>query len=153
MTDAETPLHVERLFLPSAQDRDAVIALESASFSNPWTPQTFDRMLESPAARLFVARDGPRIVGFCACYTFDDELEVNTIAVEAARRRQGIARRLLEEILEQTGARRATLEVRSSNVAALALYETLGFQITGSRPNYYENPKEDGLILWLNPSG
>lgn len=149
MTDPA--LTVLRLVRPSAEDRAAILAIEAASFSNPWTPETFDRMLESPAARIYVARDGGVIVAFCACYLFDDELEINTLAVDAARRRQGVARLLLGEILRQTGAARATLEVRRSNAAAVNLYLSLGFQVTDSRAKYYENPEEDGLILWLNP--
>lgn len=142
---------IERLQQPSPEDRAAILALESASFSNPWTPDTFDKMLETSVSRLYVAREGTRIVAFCACWVFEDELNINTIAVDAARRRQGIARALLHSVLEQTGARRATLEVRRSNTAALALYGALGFAVTSVRPKYYENPEEDGLILWLNP--
>ena len=54
-------------------------------------------------------------------------------------------------ILEETGALQATLEVRRSNLAALNLYEKLGFRATAIREGYYQNPEEDGLILWLNP--
>ena len=147
----EARLTIERLTGPSADDRAAILALESASFSNPWTPETFDTMLETPVSRLYVARDHACIVAFCACRIFDDELHINTIAVDETRRRQGIARTLLHDVLERTGARRATLEVRRSNVAALRLYEALGFTVTAVRPRYYEKPEEDGLILWLNP--
>ena len=148
---AATRLTIERLTEPSADDRAAILALESASFSNPWTPETFDAMLDTPVSHVYVARDHDRIVAFCACRLFDDELHINTLAVDETRRRQGIARTLLRDLLERTGARRATLEVRRSNVAALRLYEALGFAITAVRPRYYENPDEDGLILWLNP--
>jgi ribosomal-protein-alanine N-acetyltransferase len=47
------------------------------------------------------------------------------------------------------GARRATLEVRRSNAAAIALYERLGFRVCAVRPRYYSRPDEDALILWL----
>jgi ribosomal-protein-alanine N-acetyltransferase len=151
MNAPEARLAIERLTEPSADDRAAILALESASFSNPWPPETFEKMLETHVSQVYVARDQARIVGFCACWVFGDELHINTVAVEEARRRQGIARRLLGEVLQQTGARRATLEVRRSNVAALGLYEALGFTVTAVRPRYYEKPEEDGLILWLNP--
>ena len=144
------PVVIERLHQPSAVERAAILSLESTSFSNPWTPDTFDRMLESPAAQLYVARDGRQIVAFCACYVFDDEVDINTVAVDPGRRRQGIARSLLQDVLGQTGARRATLVVRRSNTAALGLYEGLGFTVTAVRLRYYDNPEEDGLILWLN---
>ena len=151
MNDPEA-LTIERLRAPSAGDREAIIALEAGSFSNPWTAETFDQMLAVPVVELFVARaaDGG-IVAFCSSWLIEDELHINTIAVAAERRRQGIASRLLREIFRVTGARRATLEVRKSNVAALRLYERFGFEITAVRPGYYEKPEEDGLILWLNP--
>jgi ribosomal-protein-alanine N-acetyltransferase len=51
-------------------------------------------------------------------------------------------------VAAQEGARRATLEVRESNTAALQLYERLGFHVAARRPGYYTNPSEDALILW-----
>ena len=133
-------------------DRDAVIALEAASFTNPWTAATFDAMLDSPVSRVYVARGADGVVlAFCGCWVIDGELHINTIAVGQAYRRQGIASMLLGEVLVRTGARRATLEVRRSNAAALRLYQKLGFEVTAVRPKYYGNPDEDGLILWLNP--
>jgi ribosomal-protein-alanine N-acetyltransferase len=151
VTGAQPPLTIERLDRPSAEDRAEILRLEADAFTNPWTPETFDWMLASPAARIYVAREGPQILAFCACYVFDDEIVINTVAVETARRRQGIARALLQAVLRETGARRATLEVRRSNSAALCLYEGLGFRVTASRTKYYEKPEEDALILWLNP--
>jgi ribosomal-protein-alanine N-acetyltransferase len=147
------PLALERLDPPvSPADRDAILRLEAESFSNPWTPQTFEVMLSSPASRVYVARvEGAGIVAFCGCWLFGDELHINTVAVQRDWRRQGIARALLTHVLADTRAVRATLEVRRSNAAALALYEKLGFQVTAVRPKYYENPNEDGLILWRNP--
>lgn len=146
-------LTIERLVRPvSSADRDTIIELEAASFSNPWTPQTFEVMVSSPASRLDVARlAGVGIVAFCGCWVFEDEVHINTLAVHAGFRRQGIASALLTHVLADTGANRATLEVRRSNAAAIALYEKHGFHVKAVRPKYYENPNEDGLILWRNP--
>jgi [ribosomal protein S18]-alanine N-acetyltransferase len=148
------PLLVERLRQPvSATDRDAVIALESGSFANPWTAETFDMMLATPVSQVYVARTAPAsdIIAFCACWVIEGDVHINTVAVHEAVRRQGVGAALLEAMLRGTSARRATLEVRRSNVAALALYRKLGFEVTAVRPKYYGNPEEDGLILWLNP--
>jgi ribosomal-protein-alanine N-acetyltransferase len=145
-------LQVERLHAPvTAEDRAAVIAIEAASFANPWTEATLDGFLQTPVSHLYVARLGASIVAFCACWAINDELHINTVAVDAVCRRQGIAYALLREVLERSGARRATLEVRRSNAAAVALYAKLGFEVTAVRTKYYQNPEEDGLILWRNP--
>jgi [ribosomal protein S18]-alanine N-acetyltransferase len=145
-------LDIQRLHQPSAEDRAAILALETASFSNPWTADSLDAMMQSPVAQLWVVRDEGQIVAFCACYVFGtQQLDINTVAVDVSRRRQGIARALLQRVLDATGARSATLDVRISNLAAIRLYEGLGFTITHTRPQYYENPKEDALILWRNP--
>ena len=66
-------VRIERLDPPSAEDRAAILALEAASFSNPWSAETFAVMMESPATQVWVARDGGEIVAFCACYVFGTE--------------------------------------------------------------------------------
>ncbi len=141
-----------RLDTVSPSERDEVLALEAATFTNPWTADSFDAMRSSPASRVYAARQGSGpIVAFCACWLVVDELHIHTITVRADHRRRGLARGLLRYILADTQAVRATLEVRRSNVAALALYTGLGFQVSAVRERYYENPPDDGLILWLNP--
>jgi ribosomal-protein-alanine N-acetyltransferase len=90
-------------------------------------------------------------VAFCVCWVIFDELHINTLAVSPAHRRQGLATFLLRALMAeaaQDGARRATLEVRASNAAALDLYARLGFAVSAARPGYYTNPPEDALILW-----
>ena len=141
-----------RLEEVSSADRDAILELEADSFSNPWSAESFDAMRSSPASRIFVARQGSGpILAFCACWHILDELHIHTITVDASHRRRGIALGLLRHILQETRAVRATLEVRRSNVAAIKLYERLGFKVSAVRERYYEHPQEDGLILWLNP--
>jgi ribosomal-protein-alanine N-acetyltransferase len=142
---------IERL--TGDEDLDAVVALEAESFTNPWTKEMLDRELRhSDVARVYVLRrEGQRVAAFCHCWLIFDELHINTIAVDPARRRQGLATRLMHHIFADAaaaGALRATLEVRRSNVAALALYERLGFAVAGVRPRYYTHPEEDALILW-----
>jgi [ribosomal protein S18]-alanine N-acetyltransferase len=145
-------LTVQRLTQPDIEDFDAIVALEGESFSNPWTAAALADMLTSPVTQLYVARQQDRrIIGFCACWLIEDELHINTVAVQPTMRRQGVATRLLTEILAATGAQTATLEVRRSNVAALKLYESLGFATTAVRPRYYNSPEEDALVLWRHP--
>lgn len=153
MSGAIPGLRIERLTVPlRGTDRDAILALQHEAFTNRWSPETVDGLLTSPAGRVYVARraDGDT-AAFAACYVIADEVHINTIAVAPGSRRQGVASALITAILSEAGSSRATLEVRRSNSAALALYAALGFQVTAVRPGYYENPDEDGLILWLNP--
>jgi ribosomal-protein-alanine N-acetyltransferase len=144
---------IERLEPPvRITDRAAVLALEAGAFANPWTAETFEKMLSSPVSHVYVARlDDRTVAAFCACWVIGDEMHINTIAVDARHRRRGIAERLVREALRHASASTATLEVRRSNEAALGLYRKLGFEVRAVRNEYYQNPVEDGLILWWNP--
>jgi ribosomal-protein-alanine N-acetyltransferase len=134
-------------------DLEDVAALEASSFSHPWTRDMLARELRNATvSRVYVMRDTAGILlGFCACWFLADELHINTLAVRRDQRRRGHATRLLRFVFRQAageGLRRATLEVRRSNEAALRLYERLGFAVRGVRPKYYVEPEEDALILW-----
>ena len=140
---------IERVF--SGRDLDAVAALEAASFTNPWTREMLERELATSAvARVYVLRTAGRVAAFCSCWIVCDELHINTLAVGPEFRRQGLASLLMRQLLHLAhteGATRALLEVRRSNVPAIRLYESLGFQVTDVRRAYYTHPEEDALIL------
>jgi ribosomal-protein-alanine N-acetyltransferase len=139
--------------ITGGQDLDTVCAIEAQSFTNPWTRDMLERELRhSDVARIYVLRlpDGV-IAAFCTCWIIFDELHVNTIAVAPRYRRKGLGIRLMRHVLHSAaaaGARRATLEVRRSNEAALRLYGQLDFHVTAVRSRYYTKPEEDALILW-----
>lgn len=81
-----------------------------------------------------------------------DEAHVTTLAVDESVRRLGIGRTLIVDLLVEAQARGmlcATLEVRASNTAAVALYESLGFATTARRKRYYPDNREDALVMWL----
>lgn len=147
-------MRVERLTDPgAAADIDAVVALENESFTNPWPRETLVwELANSDVTRVYVLRDdADRAIAFCIVWLIFDELHINTLAVSPAHRRRGLATLLLTEIMAEAareGARRATLEVRASNTAALELYARFGFTVSARRPGYYANPQEDALILW-----
>lgn len=139
---------------------DAIVAVEEASFANPWTREMYLAELQHPEVSFIYAaraRQG-HIVGFCAFWLVHDELHINNLAVEPAHRREGVASALLTTVLREgarAGASRATLEVRRSNTIARQLYERFGFVVAGVRPGYYTHPDEDAIVLWRGggPSG
>ena len=144
--------------LGSPGDLDAVLEIETASFTSPWTREMYLAELQNVGISFcYVARDeGGIVLGFCSFWRVVDELHINNLAVAEPYRRRGIATALLDYVLKEgvrMGARRATLEVRRSNDAARHLYERLGFSAAGVRPAYYTNPVEDALILWREQSG
>lgn len=143
--------HIDALTSP--QQIDDVLAIEEASFTNPWTREMYLSELGNPDVSFcFLARDSDgRAVGFCSFWKVLDELHINNLAVLPEVRREGVASLLLSHVLREgarLGAVRATLEVRRSNEPARQLYERFGFSIAGVRHGYYSNPIEDALILW-----
>lgn len=134
-------------------DIDAIVELEAESFTNPWTRETLVwELRNSDVTRVYVLRDdGGKLLAFCVCWVIFEELHINTLAVAPAARRTGLATFLLRAVMAEAaraGALKATLEVRASNSAALALYSRLGFHVAAQRPRYYSHPEEDALILW-----
>jgi ribosomal-protein-alanine N-acetyltransferase len=132
-------------------DLDEVLAIERASFSMPWSRGAFlYEMEQNRVARCVVVREDGRVVGYICVWEVGDELHVTNIAVHPAARRRGIARTLLGQVMEegrQRGVRVVVLEVRPSNVEALALYESFGFRVIGRRHGYYYDTGEDALVM------
>jgi ribosomal-protein-alanine N-acetyltransferase len=155
MDAAVPPLELARAAF--ARDLDGILAVDAASFERPWTREMYEwEAANSDVARFYVARTGGVVVAYCAGWVIFDELHINNLAVDPAWRRRGIAGTLLTFMLGEAageGARRATLEVRRSNVPALRLYERFGFTYAGVRPAYYRAPVEDALVLWREGDG
>ena len=147
---------IERLTSPS--QLDDVLAIEEASFTNPWTREMYMAELENAGVSYcYLARNAEgQIVGFCSFWRVMDELHINNLAVLPRDRRGGAATALLEHVLREgarLGAARATLEVRRSNEPARILYERFGFAVAGIRRAYYTKPVEDAIILWREGLG
>jgi ribosomal-protein-alanine N-acetyltransferase len=139
--------------LTSPADLDAVLAIEEASFTNPWTREMYMAELENPGVSYcYLARNADgHVVGFCSFWRVVDELHINNLAVMPPDRRAGAGTALLHHVLREgarLGAVRATLEVRRSNEPARILYERFGFSVAGIRRAYYSKPVEDAIVLW-----
>lgn len=139
--------------LSGDDDLTGVLDVEEESFTNPWTREMYQWELQNRAVcHIYVVRTpGCRVAGFCAFWLVVDEIHINNVAIRPGLRGQGLGTALLHHVFGEAGrlgARRATLEVRSSNTQARRLYERLGFVEAGVRRRYYTNPVEDAVILW-----
>ena len=133
-----------------AEDVDAILAVEEASFHTPWTRGDFEGELINPLAYYLVAEDEV-VIGYVGSWIIFDECHITNIAVAPETRRRGIGEKLLQTLIhdaEEKGVIATTLEVRPSNAPAIALYEKYGFAVEGVRKRYYADTGEDALIMW-----
>lgn len=136
-----------------AAQLDAVCAIERLCFSTPWSRPLFEAELKRPEIchwRVLISAQG-EVAAYGGFWKAVDEAHFTNIAVHPSQQRQGLGRRLLRELLDlarSVGCTSATLEVRPSNAAALALYEAEGFSAAAIRPRYYSDDGEDALLLW-----
>lgn len=134
----------------TAADVDAVAAIEAATFPTPWSRDAFESEMRNAAARYLVAELGGEVIGFAGAWIILDESHITNIAVLKEHRGHGYGRLLtagLLQYLSNLGAAYVTLEVRRSNAVAQSLYESLGFVRLGVRKRYYEDNREDALIM------
>lgn len=132
-------------------DIEALSVIEAASFSMPWSPQDFRDLLSRDYCMYLVALVDGQPVGCAGLTNICNEGNIDNVVVSEGYRGQGVATRLLSELLvrgENCGIEAFTLEVRVSNAAAIHVYEKLGFVSEGIRPRFYEKPIEDAMIMW-----
>ena len=127
-----------------------VAELEKVCFSDPWSEKSISSELCNPLSLWMVAVDEGKVVGYVGSQSVLGWSDMMNLAVSPDYRRRGIGEKLVVMLVEELRNRKntcLTLEVRVSNLSAIALYEKLGFAAVGKRPNYYHNPKEDALIM------
>jgi ribosomal-protein-alanine N-acetyltransferase len=130
-------------------DLPRVLAIERRAFPTPWSLGMFVLELSKPSGICVAALGGPRLDGYLICARYDEAYHLMNIAVDPDRRRRGIARALIDAMLERAGIdANFTLEVRVSNAGAIALYESYGFRGVGTRRRYYQDTGEDAIIMW-----
>ena len=129
-----------------------VAVLEKEVHASPWSEQAFRNELKNDPGVFIVAEENGKVTGYAGMWVIVDEAHVINVAVSPERRREGLGRRLMVELLVRAQELRATcstLEVRASNSAAIQLYEGLGYVSSGVRKRYYPDNREDAVVMWL----
>ena len=130
-----------------------VVRVERSCFPTHWPESAFLNELGNRCARYGVAKVEGRVVGCAGMWVIMDEAHVTTLGVLPEFRRRKIGEHLLVQLLDiarSLGARRATLEVRRGNTAAIRLYEKYAFTSVAVRRGYYTETGEDALVMWVN---
>jgi len=133
-----------------------VVEIEEVSGISAWGWDAYHKELQSPEDVIMlvgkIENGGGNIAGFIVSRVVAGELHINNVAVRPEFHRRGFAAQLLTAVLregQRHGARLAFLEVRAGNAAAQGLYGRCGFQVTGRRRRYYNQPVEDALLMSL----
>ncbi len=143
--------------LCEAGDIAAIAALERECFSEPWSEASLKSELLQPYALMLVATDETAegaLLGYVSGRVIGDEGQISNVAVAEAHRREGIGRALMceaERAFVLAGAKQLQLEVRASNLGAIALYRLLGYAAIGVRKRFYRRPTEDAVLMNKTP--
>jgi ribosomal-protein-alanine N-acetyltransferase len=132
-------------------DIDAVMKVEEASFSLSWSKDDIARdITDNILSAYFVAETSGAVCGYAGMWVVSDECHIMTIAVVPEHREAGVGTMLFMKLLDEArlrGAHRFFLEARASNAQAIALYRKFGFRAIDIRKAYYEDDKEDAIVM------
>ena len=126
----------------SAEFADVLAQIHAEAFEAPWPAEAFQKLIPDPFRFCFLAQANQDPAGLLLLQCVGPEAEVLTLATRPAYRRQGVGRALLRygmAFAANRGARRLFLEVAEGNQAALALYDSFGFETVGRRSGYYQD--------------
>ena len=126
--------------------------LEKQCFSTPWSENALAEELDNPHARFFVCIKDGAVCGYIGAHNIVGEVYITNVGVLPSYRGQGIGAMLvgfLKEYSKTENADFITLEVRKSNSVAIKLYNKMGFKVVGERKNFYDNPKEDAILMTI----
>ena len=138
------------VYLMKREDAAAVAELEYQSFSDCWSEKSILETLDNPQTICLTAEKSGKIVGYLLAYTAGNEAEIARIALSGEQRRKGIGSLLFEslkQICKERNINKIMLEVREHNSAARSFYKKCGFTVDGIRKVFYENPKEDAVLM------
>lgn len=138
-----------KIRLATPQDTAALCSLERECFSSPWSAQAFCESMGEDGAIFLVCDADGETVGYAGGLCVLDECSITNVAVSASYRRKGVATALLDALESEAGDRGVTsvfLEVRVSNLPAIAAYEGRGYIRVGQRRGFYRLPTEDAYV-------
>lgn len=147
----------DRYFVRRMREGDlpAVRVIEALSFSNPWSDNTFRGEIQNTSISsplVVVRRPAEEVVAYIVYWQIRDDVQINNVAVHPDHRGFGLGEAMMRYAIAKVrsaGAGFISLEVRQSNTAAVTLYKKLGFEILGTRKNYYTKPDEDAHVMGL----
>ncbi len=132
----------------------SVVRIEEECYPRPWSGALFlSELAQRSTRRYIVATIGPMLVGYAGLMLVGEEGHVTTLTVDPPWHRHGIATAMLLDLARAApgrGVRHLTLEVRTGNTGAQALYGQFGFAPVGVRRNYYPETGEDAIVMWVN---
>ena len=139
--------------LATIEDAHAIYEIEQQSFSVPWRLESVLAELEGAENKLYmVICEENHIVGYAGAWLVYDEGQITNIAVLPSARGKGYGSKLTKQLINECfsrGMHEIFLEVRISNLDALAMYRNFGFSVKGIRKDYYSEPTEDAYIMSL----
>lgn len=141
-------MHIEKM---EEKHLDQIVRLEEECFAVPWSKNSFLGELKNKLAVYLVAVEDGNAVGYAGMWHVVNEGHITNVAVSPKHRGKHIGSALMEALVEEGKSREMlgiTLEVRKSNAAAIGLYKKYGFKLEGIRKEYYEDNREDALIMW-----
>lgn len=142
-------LDVQKL---TAETIPGAAELEKRCFGAPWSERSLALLTTDAACGEILLSEDGRPLAYGGIFWAPDEGQITNIAVSPDARRQGYGRKILSALLRDAAekdCKTVVLEVRRSNLPAIALYESSGFRTVGARKNFYQNPREDALIYAL----
>jgi len=151
---------MSEIVIRKATEKDVgqIADLDKICFSVPWSEQAFDKELKENDLAFYIlaeVKDTSQIVGYAGVWLIQGEGHITNVAVHPEFRRKHIGMEIVEVLMKesrkQAGTKTFTLEARKSNTVAIELYKKFGFVEVGIRKGYYQENKEDAVIMWTSP--
>ncbi|HZK88026.1 MAG TPA: ribosomal protein S18-alanine N-acetyltransferase [Anaerovoracaceae bacterium] len=151
---------MSEIVIRKATEKDVgqIADLDKICFSAPWSEQAFDKELKENDLAFYIlaeVKDTGQIVGYAGVWLIQGEGHITNVAVHPEFRRKHIGMEIVEVLMKesrkQAGTKTFTLEARKSNTVAIELYKKFGFVEVGIRKGYYQENKEDAVIMWTSP--